>query len=365
MLSETIVLSIWPPSASALSVEPACVAALFHLQLAIPGRFSVAYTANPDQAPSGQLPYLTHGLHNVSSLTSIVHYVKNLPGALDVDGSFQKAQSAARIAHVQTTYGDLLTAMLYSIDTNWWNVTRPAIVSALPVPQCYYVPERLRNSYRPRLEAAEMWNISSVDQDDKENVMSAFRKDKRKNKQAETQRFKTVFARDKAAQQAREFLSIYERFLGEDRFFYSSERPTSLDIIFAAHTHILAQLPFTDNLLQSVLVHSFPTILAHARAVQSAILENAVPPIARSNPSSSIMFLIPLRISSLLRKPRVAHSVEDGRYTVARWGWISLAITGVALYFRLYRREIREAEYEEDVLVAHEEMLEEEDYEDE
>ena len=59
--------------------------------------------------------------------------------------------------------------MLYSLRLNWWKVTRPAMASMLPVPQRYYVPGRVRESYRPRLEAAELWDIPGIEQEEEED----------------------------------------------------------------------------------------------------------------------------------------------------------------------------------------------------
>lgn len=52
--SAPLVLHIWPAHGQALSLDPASAAALLYLQLAIPGRFSVAHCANPDVSPSGR-----------------------------------------------------------------------------------------------------------------------------------------------------------------------------------------------------------------------------------------------------------------------------------------------------------------------
>lgn len=38
----------------------------------------------------------------------------------------------------------------------------------LPVPQRYYVPRRIRDSYRPRLEAVGLWLIANAPEDGQE-----------------------------------------------------------------------------------------------------------------------------------------------------------------------------------------------------
>lgn len=68
----------------------------------------------------------------------------------------------------------------------------------LPIPQRYYVPERLRNSYKPRLEAAGLWSASTseTDNDETRSAFQKISKPKRKDKQAK-QKAKKAFEREK------------------------------------------------------------------------------------------------------------------------------------------------------------------------
>lgn len=89
--------------------------------------------------------------------------------------------------------------MLYSLRLNWWKVTRPALASMLPVPLRYYVPSRIRESYQPRLEAAELWDIPGIEQEEDEDRMAGLRRDRRKKKETKAQKFKRVFEREKVS----------------------------------------------------------------------------------------------------------------------------------------------------------------------
>lgn len=86
--------------------------------------------------------------------------------------------------------------MMYSLHANWWKVTRPALLSMLPVPQRYYVPGRIRESYRPRLELVELWNVPGIEQEEDERF-SIFRERRKKKKESREQKFKKVFEREK------------------------------------------------------------------------------------------------------------------------------------------------------------------------
>ena len=65
---------------------------------------------------TGQLPYLTHGLHTVTGFHGILGYVasiakKDLNASLNIQ---QKAQITARTAHVESTLGDLVVNSPFS-----------------------------------------------------------------------------------------------------------------------------------------------------------------------------------------------------------------------------------------------------------
>ncbi|KAI8998652.1 hypothetical protein BD414DRAFT_552266 [Trametes punicea] len=244
-----LVLHIWPKHQNLLSFDPSSVAALLYLQLVLPGHFAIAYCANPDLSPSGQLPFLTHGLFHASGLSAIVAYVRRLPNARNLDAGLspvEVAQLTARVAHVDSSYGDLVNHMLYSLHENWSDVTRPALISMLPVPQRYYVPARIRASHQTRLEAVELWDVPEVEEEPEEQRRVVFGKRKKHRPDPEAHHFKKAFEREKVVEKARAFFDVYERLLGDRQFFTGSERPTTLDVIFAAHTHMLVDIRLPD-----------------------------------------------------------------------------------------------------------------------
>lgn len=63
---------------------------------------------------TGQLPYVTHGLHTVTGFHGIIKYILNITHN-DLDAalnSLQRAQATARIAHVESNLGDLVVCNL-------------------------------------------------------------------------------------------------------------------------------------------------------------------------------------------------------------------------------------------------------------
>lgn len=57
--------------------------------------------------------------------------------------------------------------MFYSLEDNWTKTLRPHLAAMQPIPQRYYLPDRIRASYRPRLEAAGLWNLPGIEQQEK------------------------------------------------------------------------------------------------------------------------------------------------------------------------------------------------------
>ena len=62
----------------------------------------------------GQLPFLTHGLHSVAGFHGIVKYLStsyHIESSATLDAK-QKAQLSARLAHVESSLGDLTVSRL-------------------------------------------------------------------------------------------------------------------------------------------------------------------------------------------------------------------------------------------------------------
>lgn len=127
-----LVLHVWPGRWDLPSIDVSCLEAILYLQLAFPGHYALVETADPDQSPSGQLPFLTHGQIIVSPLPSIISYLSTLSQALlvtsesqvdnDIDPStvnpnldvglntVQLSQSTAWRAYFEAQLGDLVVS---------------------------------------------------------------------------------------------------------------------------------------------------------------------------------------------------------------------------------------------------------------
>ena len=106
-------------------------------------------------------------------------YVSGLPGSSKLgDGASPKenAQRTAWKAHAASTLGDLVVCVsllhprheliffqAYSFysSTNYWKLIRPTLAKMMPIPQRYYVPNRIRELHKPRLEAVGLWSTES------------------------------------------------------------------------------------------------------------------------------------------------------------------------------------------------------------
>ncbi|KAF7964461.1 hypothetical protein HWV62_7413, partial [Athelia sp. TMB] len=203
-----LVLHIWPGQWNLPSHDPSCLAAVLYLQLAIPGQFSISECTNPDLSPNGQLPFISHLHHTVSSLSSIVKYISSrhpteLSPTPNLDvflNASQKSQHFAWCAHVESNLGDLLLPqdhMFYSLDINWFQLMLPTLANLMPLPQRYFVPARIRESHRPRLEAVELWNLPGIEQEEAEKSRWFGEKPKSPPEGEPREKFKRAFEREK------------------------------------------------------------------------------------------------------------------------------------------------------------------------
>lgn len=95
----------------------------------------------------------------------------------------EKSQRVAWASHVESHLGNLVVReqsiyvhcipkrlqyhTFYSSLNNWEKVVHPALVEIYGVPQRYYVPERIRASFKIRLESAGLWTPPQLEPEGK------------------------------------------------------------------------------------------------------------------------------------------------------------------------------------------------------
>jgi hypothetical protein len=99
--------------------------------------------------------------------------------------SFCMSQQLVAVRQTLTVPLSMKAYMFFCLDQNWRSLTHPTYASMLPLPQRYYVPGRIKDSYKPRLEVAGLWNSSPIEpQDektetnDKAGFAAAFKREK-------------------------------------------------------------------------------------------------------------------------------------------------------------------------------------------
>src|SRR6266550_2880786 len=110
--------------------------------------------------------------------------------------------------------------MLYSQPSNWANMTFPALCSAFHLLQRYYVPTRIREMHRPRLEASGLWSHPEVEKEPKKPFQRfSLEKEKAEN----TSVFQQAFEKEKVVEKAKVILDLYSRLL-KGSFFSGRDR---------------------------------------------------------------------------------------------------------------------------------------------
>ncbi|KAJ3916828.1 hypothetical protein F5877DRAFT_45798 [Lentinula edodes] len=256
-----IELYVWPARWGLPSIDPASLSLIIYMQLVQPSKFVLVESVNPDLSPTGQLPFLKDGNEIIAPTSSIISSLVDDKNGFDTStlkATFNPAD-AAWLAHAESNLGDLVFHMLHALHANWTELTHASIVYRFPVPQRYYVPHRLRQSYKRRLEGSGLWSLPGIEQETKH-----ISKNRAPNEKVNPRdRFLKVFEREKVLEKARSTLDIYTRLLGEGTFF-NGDQPSHLDAIVAAHILLLSRPPFPDPLLQDLVNTSYPSLVAHA-----------------------------------------------------------------------------------------------------
>ncbi|KAJ3574817.1 hypothetical protein NP233_g1497 [Leucocoprinus birnbaumii] len=340
--SASLTLFVWPGQWGLPSLDPICLATVFYLQLALPGEFSISECNNPDISPSGQLPFLIHDQVTVASFPAITKYVANLKasGRPDLDASLspsEKSQKVAWTSHVESHYGNLVYNTFYSSTTNWEKVIHPVLVNMYGLPQRYYVPTRIRASYKPRLESAGLWTLPPLEPEKKSFKERKGDDTQKKAKEAYTQ----AFEKEKIQDKAKEVMGIYARLLEGKQFVYQG-RPTTLDLVLAAHTLLLIVPPLPDTLIKELAEDWYDTLAEHARRIQNIAFGDGQPKFPVQSSRSSFWDLIPSRrVNKGTQHKDSEKSSEDMEYEKLTWGFIGLALGSVVAYFTIMGSPIR------------------------
>ncbi|KAH7340861.1 hypothetical protein B0J17DRAFT_653085 [Rhizoctonia solani] len=268
--SAELVLHIWPSQWELPSLDTQCIAAVLYMQLTFPGRYSIVECSDPDQSPSGQLPFLTHEHAEVSPLPSIISYLESLARAeaqmadvtLDANMKLSESQRAvAWKAYITAELGEILAHQLFV--EHYWTFTHRSLAQLMPYPQRLYVPNRLRKVYQPRLEAIGMWDAHFIEEPEAPKPTT---KAPQQQGVLPAQVYKHAFARERLLDKARKAFNLLSSLLNDHDFIYG-DSPTTTDIILAAYILPMLYIPFPGSLLATELRKSYDTLATHAERV--------------------------------------------------------------------------------------------------
>lgn len=107
--------------------------------------------------------------------------------------------------------------MFYSLESNWYKLTKPSLAGDMPIPQRYYVPDRMRETWRERLQGHNLWHLPGEEpiENARFNLLETkFKKDERSVKE-ESRR---IFNREKVAiSQALHFIVVNSFVAGSEQ----------------------------------------------------------------------------------------------------------------------------------------------------
>jgi len=273
-------LSNDPEKPKLITLEPSSLAAIFYLQLTRPERYDLHSVEDISSTPHGYAPYCVQGHQAVSTFDSILSHLGNqLDEGLTEE---ENAKSVAWKACIQTKLSDLCLYLYYGNALNYNTYTHPNLVSHLPFLKRYYLPKRVRESHKRRLEPEGMWEEGVHDRGGNQSGknLRETRESRDENVITGKRKLKHVFAQEKVLERAKDAFSLFNRLLGvnDGRFIFGNS-PTSVDLLLAAHVLVLApsssSLP--DNRMGKLLEQEFPTLLSHAKVVQELCMLDQIP----------------------------------------------------------------------------------------
>ncbi|KDN51682.1 hypothetical protein RSAG8_00229, partial [Rhizoctonia solani AG-8 WAC10335] len=333
--SAELVLHVWPAQWELPSLDPQCIAAILYLQLTFPGRYSIVECTDPDQSPSGQLPFLTHEHTEVSPLPSIISYLESLARAeaqkadvtLDAKLKLSEAQRAvAWKAYITSELGDILAHQLFV--EHYWTFTHSSLAQLMTFPQRLYLPGRLRRMHQPRLEAIGMWDAHFIEEPESSKPTT---KAPQQPGVPPAQVYKHAFARERLLDKARKAFDLLSSLLNGNDFIYE-DRATTTDIIMAAYILPMLYIPFPGSRISTELRQSYSTLALHAeRFLEIAQREKLAPtletPTVRS--SLSTVFNSWRKETNVFTQEKEKPSITKSNFAAKYGKWIFGLVAGV------------------------------------
>ncbi|KAF8682133.1 Outer mitochondrial membrane transport complex protein [Rhizoctonia solani] len=340
--STRLILHVWPSEWELPSLDPQCIAAIFYMQLTFPGRYSIVECSDPDQSPSGQLPFLTHEHTEVSPLPSIISYLDSLARveaqAADVTLDANLTLSAAHRAvawksYIASELGDILSYQLYV--EHYWTFTHGALAKLMSFPQRLYVPNRLRKVHQPRLEAIGMWDAHYIEEPEPTKPTT---KAPQQPGIPPVQIYKHAFARERLLNKARTAFELLSGLLGDHDFIYG-DSPTTIDIILAAHILPILHIPFPTSTISDELRKSYDTLATHADRILKLSREPPPAPILGTptvRSSLSAVFNSWRKEKNAFAQEKEKESVTKSDFSAKYGKWIFGLIAGVGSMVYLF-----------------------------
>lgn len=246
-------LHVWGPAFGLPSIDAECLATITYLAWALPTSEWELVATSPSGVPTQSLPSLQDPRSGVwvTGFTSITSHLGQANPEWDLDrhvGVVQKADTTAYTSFLHANAAPLIALSLYVSSANWAATTRPAYSEVLPFPLTWTEPMSIR---RRMCDNAEHLGLSDLNVDDERTPDQAqgsatsestegFLKiperlrPRRRGVKAALSPEQTALFRLEAV--ARDTLSVLADLkdnvgLGDNRFFFGSDRPTSLDCL--------------------------------------------------------------------------------------------------------------------------------------
>ncbi|KAI9284463.1 Tom37 C-terminal domain-containing protein [Umbelopsis sp. AD052] len=256
-------LYVWGPALDVPSIDPSCVAVEAYLR-ATNANFTVVYANDPQLSPTGQLPLLKDGPVWVAGASRILSHLskKGHDGNASLSAE-QVADSLAYISLIEEKLYDCMLFTWYADQTNFVKTIRPTYAKLLPFPTRYFVPIRLRNNAKARLEKYEV----EIKDDDDSQLATSETDDLKKLMETGWHHMYTL---------ARDTYKVLDAKLGEKDYFFG-DKPSTLDCLAFGYLslHMYPMLP--HHRLRIILTTEYPRLSLFCDRFKKAYFTEPLP----------------------------------------------------------------------------------------
>ncbi|KAF8985805.1 hypothetical protein BGZ46_001773 [Entomortierella lignicola] len=249
------------------SIDPQCLALIAYLNVVLPNEYTLIACNDAALSPTGELPMLYDGKNWIAGTNRIITYLsKTGHDADEILSRESKAKSISYQALIDETLTDALLFSWFADSENFVGATRKAYSSLLSFPGRYYIPIEMKKK--------------------------AVRRAKKYGGTIESGGSVLAHAEHtEIYDAARKCYGVLCRQLGEQTYFFGTDKPTTLDAKVFGYLALQLYPEIPNPRFRMILTSQYPRLVEYCDRYREEFLTN-VPKALPSTTASQISNLL-------------------------------------------------------------------------